>query len=79
MVKVMIEKEVQLLFDSGELKKVSIVPALMSKGWYLQFDRKHGDAFALNAQRVSPRTFKTLDSAVEVARKIGFREARIAL
>lgn len=78
-VKVMIEKEIRLLFNSGQLKDESIVPALMTEGWSLKFNRVRGQSSAMDVQRISPRVFKIIDSAFKVA--IGFRfcESRIIL
>ena len=63
----MIEKEIQLLFNAGQLKRVSIIPVIMSQGWCLQFDRTKGQPFAMDAQRASPRVFKTIDAAFKIA------------
>lgn len=71
------ESEVKLLFETGDLKEALITSYPMKEGWCLQFNRKRGNAVALDAQRVSPRLFKTLDSAFSVAKRVGFREVKV--
>lgn len=72
------EADIRLLFDCGNLESVMITRAPLVEGWCLQFSRKGGGCEALDSQRVSPRTFKTLDAAFLAASRIGFREATIA-
>ncbi|KZY40307.1 MULTISPECIES: hypothetical protein [unclassified Oleiphilus] len=71
------EQSIKMLFDSGDVKSATIVRNVMSEGWCLQFGRKSGEPIILDSQRVSPRTFKTLDSAFLVAQRIGFREIKV--
>lgn len=71
------EQAIKILFDSGDVRSVTIVRNVMGEGWSLQFGRKSGDPVLLDSQRVSPRTFKTLDSASLVAQRIGFREMKV--
>ena len=71
------EQAIKMLFDSGDVKSVTIVRNVMGEGWCLQFGRKSSDPILLDSQRVSPRTFKTLDSACLVAQRIGVREMKV--
>ena len=64
--------ELKILFHAGQLKSCTAVNHIMSDEWCLQFERKKGDVVLMNAQRVSPRRFKTLDAAYKAARDIGF-------
>lgn len=50
---VMQESDLKLLFDSGNLARVTVAPYPMREGWCLQFDRRNGDTVSLDAQRVS--------------------------
>ncbi|KHT63848.1 hypothetical protein RJ45_09590 [Photobacterium gaetbulicola] len=71
------EKDIKLLFDAGDLTRADIVPLPMEAGWGLQFNRRKGHPVMMDAQRVQPRRFKTLDAAYKTLIHIGFREARI--
>lgn len=71
------EQAIKILFESGDIKSVTVVRNVMREGWCLQFGRKSGEPALLDSQRVSPRTFKTLDSACLVAQRIGFREMKV--
>jgi len=71
------EQAIKILFDSGDVKSVTIVRNVLGEGWCLQFGRKSIDPILLDSQRASPRIFKTLDSASVVAQRIGFREMKV--
>ncbi len=71
------EQSIKILFDSGDVKSATIVRNVMGEGWCLLFGRKSGEPVLLDSQRVSPRTFKTLDSAFVVANRVGFREVKV--
>lgn len=68
----MLLSELKLLFDSGQLKSCVAVHHALSSEWCLQFDRKGSEPVLMDAQRISPRTFKTLDAAFKAAREVGF-------
>ncbi len=67
-------KDLKLLFDGGSLKSVTVIKAPMSIGYLLMCDRH-----ILQAQRGGDRIFKTIDSAVENAQKIGFKVISVKL
>lgn len=71
------ENELRLLFDSGRLKSASIVPYLLSNEWCLQLELKDADQVLMDAQRSSPRRFKTLDAAFKAAKSLGFQKAEV--
>jgi hypothetical protein len=71
------EKEIKLLFHAGVLKSVTIHATPMETTWYLSFSQKKGAYFHMDAQRKSPRVFKTIDAAFRAAQYIGFRESSI--
>jgi hypothetical protein len=64
--------ELQILSDAGNLKSCTAVRYLLSNEWTLQFDRKLSEPVLMDAQRVSPRRFKTLDSAYKACADVGF-------
>lgn len=68
----MLLSELQLLFEAGQLKSCLAVRYALSNEWCLQFDRKGAGPVLMNAQRISPRRFKTLDAAFKAAREVGF-------
>lgn len=65
-------KDLKLLFDNGNLKKVTVIKAPMSENYLLLCD-KH----VLQAQRGGDRHFKSIDAAVENAQKIGFKQVTV--
>lgn len=67
-------KDLILLFDSGALKKAVVVQATMLGGYHLMCD-----SHLLSAQRGGERVFKTIDSACESAKRIGFRKVEVQL
>jgi hypothetical protein len=71
------EAELRLLFDSGLLKSVTVCRHPMVDSWMLQFERKKGDSIFLDSQRLSPRSFKTLDAAFQIAHDIGFEQVTV--
>jgi hypothetical protein len=73
------ETEIKLLFECGNLKTATITKVPLADGWCLQFARKGGGCEVLDSQRVSPRTFKTLDAAFQAVNRVGFREAIVAI
>ena len=62
-----------LLFDAGALKKAVVIQAI-GGGYHLMCDNN-----LLQAQRGGDRVFKTIDSSVENARKIGFKKIEVHL
>jgi|TARA_B110000902_G_scaffold267089_1_gene358130 hypothetical protein len=64
--------ELQILFDAGNLKSCTAARYMLSNEWTLQFDRKLFEPILMDAQRVSPRRFKTLDSAYKACIEVGF-------
>lgn len=73
------EAEIRLLFECGSLKSATITRAPLEDGWCLQFAKKVGGYEHLDSQRVSPRTFKTLDAAFQAVNRIGFQEANVVV
>ncbi len=71
------EREIKLLFNTGDLTWVDIVPLPLDTGWGLQFNRRKGQPVMIDARQIQPRRFKTPDSAYNTLIGIGFREARI--
>ena len=72
------EKDLRILFEAGDLKKAQITPAPLALGQRcVQLHRKTEEPVMLDAQRVSPRTFKTLDAAYKAVAAIGFRKASV--
>jgi hypothetical protein len=72
-----IESQLRLLFESGDLKSVTIVKVPLSEDWCLQFARKNGELVLMDSQRISPRRFKTLDAAFAAANGIGFQKVMV--
>lgn len=64
--------ELQILFEAGNLKSCTAVRFMLSDEWVLQFERKISEPVLMDAQRVSPRRFKTLDSAFKACAEVGF-------
>ena len=69
--------ELKILFDSGTLKSCLIVRYMLSNEWCVQVEKKSGSPVMMNAQRVSPRRFKSLDAAYKAASELGFRKVMV--
>lgn len=69
---------IQDLFDSGGLSGCFAAPAIMGQGWNLYFTLKtpRGALCALASKRVKsePKSFKSSDSLLATAFKIGFQD-----
>ncbi|MCW8966043.1 MAG: hypothetical protein OQK82_05065 [Candidatus Pacearchaeota archaeon] len=76
-------KEIKILFDNGGLKKCDIVENsdLYEQGFVCWFTAKNGGQISIRTQRSAERikTYKNLQSAVNVAKDIGFREIGLKL
>jgi hypothetical protein len=73
-------KELYLLFTSGNLTSCSIVSAPLCPQFYeLHFERKNKDVIILKTQRGGSRRFRSIDTAMNVSKSIGFRIATIRI
>lgn len=70
-----------VLFDAGELKEATVVSALMESGYNLLIKGKQVKSYGIRAQRdrKALRAFKSIDAAVAMARKIGFKQIAVEL
>ena len=71
------ENELRLLFESGRLQAAAIVPYLLTSEWCLQLEIKGSSPVLMDAQRSSPRRFKSLDAAFKAAKSLGFRMVEV--
>lgn len=75
------EKELRLVFESGDLIKASVISNPMDTGYLLSFYRKSTDnPIVMHSFRDKQgRVFKTIDSAVKCACRIGFKDITVTL
>lgn len=75
------EKELKLLFDSGDLNKVSVIRNMMAEGYLLYFHRNSSNTPVImhSFRDKDGRVFKTIDSAVKCASGIGFKDVQVSL
>ncbi|MDD1782959.1 hypothetical protein LRP49_17440 [Enterovibrio sp. ZSDZ35] len=74
-------QELKTLFENGVLKEALVCPAAFNDGYNLMLSSSKSKMHILTAQRSNgePRHFKTIDSAVANAEKIGFKKISIHL
>jgi len=74
------EPDLKLLFDNGLLVKAIVTPAPMTDSYQLLFTKKDKEQLPLTLQRdPEPRAFKTIDSAIRVCKRLGFRVIEVYL
>lgn len=73
------EKDIKNLFDGGALSSVSVVhmPALDGFTYLFYYREKKRNPEILMTQRGEQKVAKTLDSALERLRKIGFSKFEV--
>ena len=73
------EKEIKILFDGGALSRVSVIhmPALSGFTYQFYYKDKRLDPIMLMTQRGDQKVAKTLDSAMQQLRRIGFRKFEV--
>ena len=73
------QKEMRMLFEAGDLKKCHCTKAPMQSGWVLQFDSKSMKRVVPlhSKHKGSARIFASIDTAVSVAYRIGFKTVTV--
>ena len=70
--------QIKLLTESGNIKKVTVSPAVMKKNkWILCFERKNGEIVTLHAQRKNIREFANLESALRILNDLSIKKAEV--
>ncbi|AAZ23992.1 putative plasmid replication protein RepB [Colwellia psychrerythraea 34H] len=74
-------KELKNVFDAGGLKHAVVSPAFGTKGYEVILTTSKNQNVVLTAQRSDnqPRVFKSIDAAISVTTKIGFRRVLFQL
>ena len=73
--------EIISLFDNGVIKHATILPCALRDGYYIDFELKKGDNETLTTTRDKdePRHFSSVDSAIKVLLRIGFKNVHVIL
>ena len=69
------EREARLLFESNDLKNVTIQASMNKPGWTISFvDRNENPQYLVSKRSSDPRLFKTSDAALRCCARIGFHQ-----
>ena len=73
------EKDIKNLFDGGALSRVSVIHMPMLAGFTYQFyyKEKKRDAVTMMTQRGDQKVARTLDSAMQQLKRIGFHKFEV--
>ena len=73
------EKDIKILFDAGALSRVSVIhmPVLAGFTYQFYYKEKKMDSVTMMTQRGEQKIGKTLDSAMQQLKRIGFQKFEV--